>query len=452
MVEATKLVHTITDDPNIIKLLNEMLAGGIAEIKPSISLNAELGFTYSHAENLLGLTTRELLSALEFLSDEGLLERQFDDKILFCQHCQSPNLRPSLRCPKCGSGNIVKGRILEHFACSNIGLEDEYMAAGKYICPRCKKELRSLGNDYRSLGVNYKCNNCSEIFSEAALKWQCLKCMAFFAESEIKETTLYSYRISDEKRHWVEFELGAKARFIEYLENQDYKVIVKARVNSISKSGAEHVLDLLACRDDGFITYNIGIGVTVDEHNMEIGLEEVFRFDNKAYDLGIHDKILLAVPGLSHEAKQFARQQRIRVFEGADLEVFLSSINIASRQIAKAPFEFETKTKLVEYLEKLGYKVEQKTRVQGKSGTEYTMDIMAYNDDGVIIHTLGIGILIANDEVDIDAISLFDAKAYDISVHDKVLLVSPKLSQEAKQFAQQQRIKIIEVDDPSRLT
>ena len=46
-----------------------------------------------------------------------------------------------------------------------------------------------------------------------------------------------------------------------------------------------------------------------------MGLERVFDFDDKAYDSGIMDKVLVAVPGLTGEAMQFAKRQGIRVFE-----------------------------------------------------------------------------------------------------------------------------------------
>lgn len=452
MVEIVELVRTMREEPNVMRLMGEILTGNIGEIKPILDLSAELGFTYPQVESLLGMTTQKVIDIVEFLADEDVLEKHFHDKLLFCLYCRSPNLRPSLRCPKCGSGDIVKGRLLEHFSCANISLEDEYMAAGKYICPKCKKELRFLGTDYRSLGVNYKCHNCGEVSSQAALKWQCLKCSLLFAEDEAEETVLYSYRINDEKRPWLEFELGVKARFIEFLKNQGYEVAERAKVNSRSKSGAEHTLDILAQRDDGFITYTVGIGISINSQCQDIGLDQVFAFDDKAYDLGIHDKVLLVVPRLSPEARQFAQRQRIKVFEANDLETFLASATpSAPRQVKTEPFKFDSKAKLLEHLKSLGYKIEEKAKVQGRSGAEHTLDILAYNDDGIITHTVGINIIVAKDEVSLDAVSSFDTKAYDIGIHDKVLLVSPRLSHEARQFAQYQRIKVIEVDNPASL-
>ena len=210
MVEVLDLITIVKQHPEAVKLVKEMLAGKVDEIKPTIDPTIELGFTFPQIESLLGLTTHETINTLELLANENILKKYIYDKLLFCPHCQSPNLRAGLGCPKCGSGNIAKGRILEHFACRNNSLEDEYVDNGKYVCPKCKQELRFLGTDYQSLGINYKCRECGTISSEAAFNLQCLKCSLYFAESEAKETLLCSYRFNEEKRRWLVFELGEK--------------------------------------------------------------------------------------------------------------------------------------------------------------------------------------------------------------------------------------------------
>jgi general secretion pathway protein E len=83
------------------------------------------------------------------------------------------------------------------------------------------------------------------------------------------------------------------------------------------RSGATHNIDMLATRDEGIITHRIAVGIEVYEK--PIGLDRIFDFDDKAYDAGILDKVLIAVPGLTKEARQFARRQGIKVFEAGQL-------------------------------------------------------------------------------------------------------------------------------------
>jgi len=70
---------------------------------------------------------------------------------------------------------------------------------------------------------------------------------------------------------------------------------------------------MLATMDEGLITHRIAIGVEAGEK--PLALDKVFDFDVRAYDAGILDKVFIAAPGLSREAKLFARRQGISVFE-----------------------------------------------------------------------------------------------------------------------------------------
>ena len=452
MVEVIDMIRIVKQDPRASKLVQEMLSGNISEVKPTIDLATKDGFAYPQVENLLQSTTQEAVTALEFLANEDILSRNFQEHILFCPKCQSPNLKPGLGCPKCGSGNIARGRILEHLSCRNNSLEEDYARDGKYFCPKCKQELKFLGTDYQSLGIHYKCRDCGAISKDAAFSWQCIQCSHFFPESEAKETVLYTYNPNEAKKRQVEFELNERPQFVNFLKSQGYEVIESAHVNGTTKSGAKHLLDILAQRDDGLVKCIIGVGILINGQGQDISLAEVFAFDNKVYDLGIHDKVLLVVPKLSHEASQFARQQRIKVLDEKDLVSFLNSPPSSTQKKPNGkPFTFETKAKLLDHLKSSGYMFEEKANILGRSGVEHTFDILALNNDGIITHTLGINILVAEDEVGFNAVSSFDTRAYDVGIHDKLLLVCPKLSHEAKQLAQYQRIKVIEVSDPARL-
>ena len=84
------------------------------------------------------------------------------------------------------------------------------------------------------------------------------------------------------------------------------------------RSGAEHSIDILATKDEGIVVHNIAIGIEVSAQ--PLGIDKVFDFDDKAYDCGIPDKLLIAVPGLTREASRFAQRQRIKVFETEALE------------------------------------------------------------------------------------------------------------------------------------
>ena len=451
MVEVVDAVKMVKQNPRAMKLIQEIMSGKLSEVKPSTKLANRGGFGYPQAETILESTTSEAVATLEFMANEDILERNLHENIMFCPKCQSPNLKPGLGCPKCGSGNIAKGRILEHLSCRNNSLEEDYADNGKYVCPKCGQELKYLGTDYQSLGINYKCRECGAISKDAAFNMKCEQCSNQFPENEAKEIVLYSYRLNDRKKRELQFELGEKPRFSDFLRSRGYEVIESARVNGTTKSGAKHVLDILAQRNDGLITYTLGVGILIDSQGNDVSLAEVFAFDNKVYDLGIHDKVILVVPKLSTEAAQFAKQQRIKVLEERDIDLILKSGPTVPQKPAAKNFVFESKATLLQHLKISGYRFEEKARIRGRSGVDHTFDILAINEDGVISHTLAINILIDREDISFNTISSFDTRAYDVGIHDKLLLVSPKLSLEARQFAEYQRIKVIEVNDPGKL-
>ena len=222
------------DNEKAMKLVAEMLAGNIVDIRPEFDFTSELGFTYPAAEQVLAVKGEEVVSILESLTDKGILKRDFFDRLLRCPQCRSVNLRPTTYCPKCGSGNIARGRVFEHFVCKYIGLEDEFIAKGRYICPKCKQELRTIGSDYQSLGLMRKCRDCDEVFNIPFIKWRCLKCSSLTAEDRVTEVNIYSYSFNEAKRGWLEFELKPKLQLIEFLKQRGYEVKENAEVKGRS--------------------------------------------------------------------------------------------------------------------------------------------------------------------------------------------------------------------------
>jgi len=443
-VEATKAPQAasgMVDNELAMKVVAAMLAARIVDIKPQLDFTTELGFVYPIVEQTARVKGKEAVAIVESLTDKGILRRSFFDRLLRCPRCQSMNLRPSTHCPKCGSGDIVRGRILEHLACHYVGVEDEFAGRGKYTCPKCKLELRAVGADYVSRGVLRKCRDCGEIFTAPLVKWRCLKCASLANEDEVGEVNVYAYTLDEGKRNWLEFELQPKVRFIEFLRQHGYKVTENARVQG--RSGAEHYMDILATRDDGVVTHTVAIGIEIARDR--IGLDRVLDFDVKAYDSGVHDKVLIIIPALGEEAAKFASYHGIKVLEPKDLDMLLTGSPQPRLKIVKEPFQFESKSQLIQYLGRQGYRVRENAEVKGRSGAVHNIDIVAIKDEGIITHRIAIGIEVDEKPMGLDKVFDFDDKAYDAGIMDKVFIAVPGLTKEAKQFAQRQGTRVFEV-------
>ena len=421
------------------RILDAMLQGTIPELKPQLNPQSELGFSFPMVNQLIHCTDKEAVTILESLADEGILERKFFDKFLHCPQCRSTNLRPIYCCPKCNSGDIVRGRVLEHLLCKYTGTEDEFLIKGKLVCPDCRQELHTLDTDYRSLGVLYKCRDCAEIFSQPAIRWRCLRCSSVIPADKILELNAYSYSLNADKRDWLKFELKPKSQMIQFLQCRGYEV--KENATMRGRSGAEHTFDILATKEEGAVSHHIAIGVEIAAK--QVSLDRVFDFDDKAYDCGIHDKILVVIPVLNREAEKFATQQRIKVLETRDLDTILASSRPQPTvKILEEPFQFKSRSHLINHLQSLGYEIKTHARVKGGSGAEHRIDILATRDDSVVVHNIAIGIEVSDKPISLNKVFDFDDKAYDCGIFDKILIAVPGLTEEASRFAQRQRIRV----------
>ena len=424
-------------------LVAQMLAGTIIDITPQIDFSTELGFVYPAVERAIEVEADEALSILKSLASQDILTKHYFDRLIRCPRCGSANLRPSTHCPECRSGNFARGKVYEHSSCSFTGLEDEFVTNGQYGCPRCGQELRLGAGDYLSLGLMCKCLDCFEVFSQPEMQWRCLQCSSLTPQDKITEVIIYSYRLNLAKKGWLEFELKPKSRLMEFLRRRGYKVTENAEVKG--KSGAMHSIDILAIRDDGIVIHAIAIGVETNGEPVE--LNKVFAFDEKVYDADILDKIFIATRGLTTEARQFAERQRIKVFELKDLEQLLARDDSEpEKAVAPVPFEFTSQLELIEYLKQLGYQVKENAEVEGKSGAIHNIGILATRDDGILIQDIAIRVEVEEEPVGLDKVFAFDNKAYDTGIRHKVLIAFPRLTLQARQFAERQRIRVFEVE------
>jgi hypothetical protein len=432
-------------DEKAVKLLGALLSGAIGDMKPQIDLGRAMGYHYPEAAKIVGVPDEELLRILEYLAKSGILKRVFSEKYIYCAQCKSLNLNPGYHCVKCGSGKIGRGRILVHTVCQYAGAEEEFTRSGngRQMCPKCYQELWTSGQDRTSLGVLLKCRDCGEVFERPAIKWHCLKCGAVVAENKTPEVDAYTYALTEkeEMRQMLTFEMNHKPQLIEFLQERGFEVHENAKAKG--RSGAEHTFDLLAIRDDGVVQHLIAVGI--DSSAQEVGIDRVFSFDDKAYDCGIHDKLMVVMSTMKKEAEDLADQQKIKVIQSRDLDarLGLGLPQVQSSGVAET-FRFTSKSALVDYVKKRGYETEQDAVVRGKSGADHTFDILATRNDGVTLHRIAIEIEVSDTAVKLDRVFEFDDKAYDCGIQDKVLIVVPDLGPEGKRFAERQKIRVFE--------
>ncbi len=226
-----------------------------------------------------------------------------------------------------------------------------------------------------------------------------------------------------------------------YLAQLKYEVTEGAKL--LGKSGVQQSFDMLGRRDDGITNHTVAVSLVAGgDREAEAGI--IFSFANKAYDCGILDRMLIAIPDLSPEAKQLAQKQRIKVIDGERIEEVLT-LKTDLPVKPEEPAKVETIADLVKSLANRGYAVKEKAKIKGRSGVEYTFDILAETEDDKVGHRLAIDFLNSDKEINLDQLMLFDTKAFEVGVDEKVIVVSVDLSPKAEQFAQHQKIRVLKL-------
>ncbi len=453
----------VLEDHRVIKLVDALVSGKLPDINPVVDFSYKMGYAYPSVSSLIDTSEVETINILKSLASAGILIKQPYEKF-YVDPDGLFQIVPIERCPRCDSSNIIKGQLVEHFACGYVGLDRDFKQDSRYVCPKCRKDLRLIGTDYRNVGIHYRCQDCSEVFTVPVVKWRNMKTRKIWGAEELKEIEASSYQFSPDKKGWLEFQLKPKTQLVDFLKHQGYQVHELAQLTG--RSGAVHTVDVLAIRDDIITKINLGIGILVaPSGEPEVGLESLFRFDTRAYDIGINYKVVIAIPKLGQEALNFAGHQMIRAFEAKTLATVVadithldrSNIGMQSRVEAGAnhsgSIAANARGIIVRFLRNRGYEVYERALILGKSGIEHIFDIFARRDDKIVVPTIAIGI--GNEtgqQIGLDELSKFDAAAFDAGIRNKVFLGLSEISTQAKQFAMQQKIDIIEQQDLRKLT
>ncbi len=229
-------------------------------------------------------------------------------------------------------------------------------------------------------------------------------------------------------------------RLSDCLKNMGYQITKDTPVHG--KSGIEHRFDILARFDDGFLNSVVVICIA-DKKGKDAEAETLFNFSNKAFDVGIQERIIAAPFDLAPESKQLAQKLRTKIF---DIKLLESMSSLKKPPIKpNEPLKFENKQQMVAALSQRGYRVEENAKIPGRSGVEYTFDILAYSGVECLAHSLGIDFFVSDIKIPLEQVSLFDTKAYDCGIDSKIIAADPGLTPEAKQFAEQQHIRFFEL-------
>lgn len=174
-------------------LLAALLSHNPSRLAPELDPTSPLGHRYPFADEKLAMEPGDTIRALEELSDLGLFQRTLVNRIHVCSECERCHLNFREQCPRCDSIDLKVERVLHHFRCGYTGIESEFGSGIELACPKCRRELFQLGQDFDRPHETYVCRHCESLFEEPQIGAQCLACSKESAGHEAPQRAIYTY-------------------------------------------------------------------------------------------------------------------------------------------------------------------------------------------------------------------------------------------------------------------
>ena len=300
-LEHTRVVHT-----ELIDLLKNIFAQEENAIRLVLQKNTGEKFLYPPLDKMLYMNVDKVLDVLDFIVSKEFMVKKQVETLKFCPICFSYEIIPTEHCTNCGSTNISRGRIIEHFSCGYKNLESLFLTNGGLECPRCHKSLLVESKDYLRGKLMYKCHACGNLYDSPVIDYHCQKCGEYFPIEELGETVVYQYEINDHKMELIKSSL----KTLESLESslKENKYLVKRNTQVTGTSGIAYDVDLYATNSEK------QENILVETYLLEdkITVDEILRLQALGYDLNAKKIVIITYATLDQKAEFLANYYNVR--------------------------------------------------------------------------------------------------------------------------------------------
>ena len=277
-----------------------------------------------------GLSASKASVLLENLKDNDILEKYRLDSVPTCPTCEHSNFYVNYACPFCQHRELERATMIEHYSCGHTDFELSFKAGDKLVCPKCSRELKLIGTDYRKMERVYHCSGCNRYFGTPGLELACRTCEKIVPTDMVHMMSTYGYRLNEEIRDELVTYCSLEGPIIDLLNKLGYDT--KAPWSEKGISGTEHAFDIHAQRDSSEIVIDMTSGTE------EVGPESVVAFFGKIYDLNPRRAILVTMPGLSKDAQRLSALYRIEVISGASIGDLVANLqDLLGKSAVEAP-------------------------------------------------------------------------------------------------------------------
>jgi len=297
------------------KILTFMLRSPRTPIGPEILPTDEI--RYPDLDQVFGGRSEDAREWLDKMVEAQILVPDLIDKAPACPECGSPQLSTRYMCPKCFNYDIARSYLYEHLKCGKVASDDTFKKGDQLICPKCQTVLHNYGIEYRAVGAWYQCNYCKESFNVPAINHVCRPKRHQFATDRTRLVPVYQYRLNPSALSQIRREVLVYSDAVSMLE--DLGLTVAAPQTIVGKSGQGHPFDIVVTvkgRWGGAKT----VAIDFLSSDQMLPAESVRSFSTKVKDARPSESYLVAVPGLTDEAKALAGKMKVTFIEGPTLK------------------------------------------------------------------------------------------------------------------------------------
>jgi len=311
----------IYSDPEARQILQFLLRNITTVISPQTLATDEV--TYPQLQSILGEHSSDADVVLSRMAACGVLIEDLADKVPACPECNSKQVSSRYLCPRCYGFDITRSFLFEHLKCGKVASDDSFRKGDEFVCPKCQAVLHDFGVEFRAIGAWYKCNRCSNSFNAAIHSHFCRQKRHQFTPDRARLVPIYEYKLNTRILNEIRNQVLFYGDLISFLE--DAGLTVLAPHTFTGKSGESRTFDL------GITSKGRWGGqktVVMDVINSEIGAgpEVVREFASKVRDAKPTASYLVAIPKLTDEARDLARNLKLTIVEATSLKEAMGPI------------------------------------------------------------------------------------------------------------------------------
>jgi predicted transcriptional regulator/DNA-directed RNA polymerase subunit RPC12/RpoP len=273
---------------------------------------------------------------------------------LRCPECNSKISFFAITCSNCASSELKSGKALEHLSCGHCGFEEDFKSPdGRILCPHCKKSSQGLSTDFVSQGESFLCVECSTFLEEPRFLFSCPSC-GYSTSKDAKHPSFDAWMKRSRRGPGVPNSLllsGSNlAPLVSKIKSRNWTATPFKSL--IGKSGVKQEFSLVISNSHPVGMSQSGPLVVVDllSNTRPITQTQLLSFFGKTLDIGVKNKILVAVPKLEIDAKRFADSYGIVTMEAATSDLALEMLynkicEIIDKRGAEVPKPSNPKTR-----------------------------------------------------------------------------------------------------------